>query len=124
MAVRATKQRMLEHVEPIYCSVDEAEIMCGVSKWTWRAYAYKGVIESCKVGSRLLIPVSEIHRILREGRRPRTDGLAAGEPSTTRKSSTRRDSGVTSAKSGQTVHAQTLARHGSRGQRSERDTAV
>jgi len=84
MGVRKLKITMAETVQPEYVSVDQAEILTGVSKWTWRAYAYKGAVESCKVGARLLIPITEIRRCLAEGRRPRVDGLAAGEPSAKR----------------------------------------
>lgn len=81
MAVRKLKVALAETVEPQFVSVDQAEILTGVSKWTWRSYAYKGTVESCKVGARLLIPLAEIRRVLAEGRRPRVDGLRAGEPS-------------------------------------------
>ena len=81
MSVRKLKIAMAESVQPEYVSVDQAEILTGVSRWTWRAYAYKGAVESCKVGARLLIPIAEIRRVIAEGRRPRVDGLRAGEPS-------------------------------------------
>ena len=81
MSVRKLKIAMAQEVTPEFCSVDQAEIMTGVSKWTWRSYAYQGKVESCKVGSRLLIPIAEIRRVIAEGRRPRIDGLRAGEPS-------------------------------------------
>jgi hypothetical protein len=81
MSVRKLKIAMAQAVQPEFVSVDQAEILTGVSKWTWRAYAYKGTVESCKVGARLLIPITEIRRVIAEGRRPRVDGLAAGEPS-------------------------------------------
>jgi histone H3/H4 len=47
--------------------------MSGLSKWTWRKYAYEGRVASTKVGRRLLIPVAEIERIMREGLRPRLE---------------------------------------------------
>jgi hypothetical protein len=81
MAIRKLKEAMAEVTQPEFVSVDGAEILTGVSRWTWRSYAYKGKIESSKIGARLLIPLSEIRRVIAEGRRPRTDGLAAGEPS-------------------------------------------
>lgn len=62
---------MAETVQPRYVSVDQAEIITGVSRWTWRAYAYQGKVESCKLGARLLIPVSEVSRLIAEGTRPR-----------------------------------------------------
>jgi hypothetical protein len=62
-------------------SVDQAQAFSSISRWTWRAKAYSGEIESIKVGARMLIPVSEIERVIREGRRPRADGQPAGAPS-------------------------------------------
>jgi hypothetical protein len=81
MAIRKLKAAMAEEIEPQFVSVDGAEILSSVSRWTWRAMAYDGRIESVKVGARLLIPLSEIRRVIAEGRRPRADGLSAGEPS-------------------------------------------
>jgi hypothetical protein len=61
----------MKHVEqPKFLGVDGAEIYSGVSKWTWRRMAYAGRIASSKIGKRLLIPVSEIDRVLAEGYRP------------------------------------------------------
>lgn len=71
-------------IEALNCSLAEAETISGVSRWTWRARAYAGDVESIKVGRRLLIPLSEVHRLLNEGRRPRRDGLPAGAPSAKR----------------------------------------
>jgi predicted site-specific integrase-resolvase len=42
----------------------------GLSVWTWRRWAYDGKIASVKAGKRLLIPASEVERIMREGLRP------------------------------------------------------
>jgi hypothetical protein len=62
---------MKRNREPEFVSVNEAEATYGISRWTWRQYAYKGDIESIKVGRRLLIPLSEIQRVFSDGRRPR-----------------------------------------------------
>jgi hypothetical protein len=66
---------------PIYCTVEkeflsvlEAETLSGISRWTWRVWAYKGKIASNKVGKRLLIPLPEVRRIIAEGSRPRLQG--------------------------------------------------
>lgn len=56
-----------------FLAVSEAETLTGVSKWTWRRWAYDGKVASVKLGKRLLIPVSEIRRILAEGTRPRVE---------------------------------------------------
>jgi excisionase family DNA binding protein len=54
-----------------YLGVREAEEVTGVSLWTWRRWAYDGKITSVKFGKRLLIPTSEITRIVAENTRPR-----------------------------------------------------
>ena len=60
---------------PEFASVDDAQALTGISRWTWREMAYMGKIESYKIGTgrnaRLLIPISEIRRVFEEGRRPR-----------------------------------------------------
>lgn len=58
-------------VERKYRSVREAEEYTGLSAWFWRRQAYDGLVESFKVGTRLMIPISEIERVMAEGRRPR-----------------------------------------------------
>jgi hypothetical protein len=58
-------------IEPEYLGVDEAEILTGRLRWSWRKDAYSGRIASVKCGRRLLLPVSEVRRILAEGLRPR-----------------------------------------------------
>lgn len=60
-------------VEPEYVGVADAEATTGLSRWTWRAWAYSGKIASVKAGRRLLIPVAEIRRIMAEGTRPRVE---------------------------------------------------
>lgn len=62
-----------KEIEPIALSVDDAEALTGVSKWTWRRWAYSGKVASSKLGKRLLIPTSEIHRLMQEGSRPRLE---------------------------------------------------
>lgn len=58
-------------IEREYLGVIEAEILSGRSRWSWRRDAYEGRIASCKVGRRLLLPLSEVRRIMNEGLRPR-----------------------------------------------------
>ena len=60
-------------VEPELAGVDDAEIISGVSRWTWRAWAYSGKVASVKMGRRLLIPMAEIRRVIAEGTRPRLE---------------------------------------------------
>jgi len=58
-------------VEREYLGVIEAETLSGRSKWTWRRDCYEGRVASVKAGRRLLIPLSEIRRVMAEGLRPR-----------------------------------------------------
>lgn len=68
-------------IERLFFTLDEAEEVTGISRWTWRSKAYAGEVESNKFGRRLMIPIEEVHRLIAEGRRPRRDGLPAGAPS-------------------------------------------
>lgn len=54
-----------------YLGVAEVEALTGVSRWTWRRWAYDGKVSSVKLGKRLLIPSSEITRLVSENTRPR-----------------------------------------------------
>lgn len=51
--------------------VKTAASQLGISVWTLRKKAYDGDIASVKIGAKLLIPESEIDRLIREGMRPR-----------------------------------------------------
>jgi len=57
-------------IEREYLGVDDAETLSGRSRWTWRRDAYAGKVASVKLGRRLLIPMSEIRRVMAEGYRP------------------------------------------------------
>lgn len=59
-----------QSISPEYIGVDQAEVLSGLSRWTWRRMAYAGKIASVKAGKRLLIPVTEIRRVMSEGYRP------------------------------------------------------
>ena len=65
-----TKQR----IKAAYLGVAEAESMTGVSRWTWRRWAYDGKIASVKLGKRLVIPASEIERLVAQNTRPALEG--------------------------------------------------
>jgi len=88
-----TPSREASGLQPEYIGVAEAEMLTGFSRWSWRQYAYKGLVESCKLGNRLLIPLSEVRRVIAENTRKRRDGLPAGAPAAprTRVSSTQTD---------------------------------
>jgi excisionase family DNA binding protein len=47
-----------------------------ISIWTARQWAYSGKIASCKAGKHLLIPASEVSRLITENTRPRLDPKA------------------------------------------------
>jgi hypothetical protein len=52
-------------------TVQEAGHVSGESPWTWRQRAYSGKVSSVKMGNgRLLIPRSEIDRLIEAGFRP------------------------------------------------------
>lgn len=64
---------VIAKVEPELVSVQSAEIMTGRSRWSWRRDAYEGKVESVKIGSKLLIPIAEVRRVISENTRPRLD---------------------------------------------------
>lgn len=53
-----------------FVSVAEAEVLTSISRWTWRRWAYDGRVSSVKLGSRLLIPRTEINRLVAQNTRP------------------------------------------------------
>lgn len=53
-----------------FVSFKEAKAITGISDWAYREWADNGKIATVKVGHRVLIPVSEIQRLLSEGLRP------------------------------------------------------
>jgi hypothetical protein len=66
-----------KEVRPKYLRVDQAELMSGVSRWTWRRWAYTSKIASVKAGKRLLIPIAEFDRVMSEGYRPALETAGA-----------------------------------------------
>jgi excisionase family DNA binding protein len=64
-------------VKADYLGVAEAETLTGVSRWTWRRWAYDGKVASVKLGKRLLIPSAEIGRLVAENTRPARPPAAA-----------------------------------------------
>lgn len=53
--------------------VREAASLIGLKEPTVRAYIRKGKIRAVKVGRAVLVPVSELERLVREGVPPRED---------------------------------------------------
>jgi excisionase family DNA binding protein len=64
----APKKELVRHEQLI--GVDEAGELTDLSPWTWRRWAYSGRIASVKLGKRLLIPRSEVNRLILENTRP------------------------------------------------------
>jgi excisionase family DNA binding protein len=62
--------------EPEVVRIAEAARRLQVSIWTARQWAYRGRIASVKLGKHLLIPTSEIARLIAEGTRPRIEAGA------------------------------------------------
>ena len=66
----ANRSKPVKPVEPEYVGVETAEAMTDRSRWSWRRDAYSGRIASAKLGRRLLIPITEIRRVMNEALRP------------------------------------------------------
>jgi excisionase family DNA binding protein len=63
-------------------SIREASTLLGVSTFTLRRLADKGLLKTINIGSRRLISGEEIERLAREGAgRPRRRKIAAATPS-------------------------------------------
>ncbi len=61
-------------MEKLFYSLMEAQIATGVSQWTWRAWAQEGRISFTRGPyKRILIPASEITRIMNERLEPRKE---------------------------------------------------
>jgi excisionase family DNA binding protein len=56
-------------------TVQAAADVIGLSVWTLRAWAYAGKVSSVKLGKRLLIPQSELDRLVSENTRPRLESV-------------------------------------------------
>jgi len=67
----AMQSKMNRRIDPELLGMAEAEAMTGVSRWTFRRWAYAGRISSVKLGNRLMISRVELDRVIAEGTRPR-----------------------------------------------------
>jgi excisionase family DNA binding protein len=65
------QSKMNRRIDPELLGMAEAEAMTGVSRWTFRRWAYAGRISSVKLGNRLMISRVELDRVIAEGTRPR-----------------------------------------------------
>ena len=54
-------------MEPLAVDLEQASKIIPLSIHTLRAYERKGLIKATRVGRRVLIPISELQRIVREG---------------------------------------------------------
>jgi excisionase family DNA binding protein len=61
--------------QALVSAADFAWLTGGLSVRTVRAWAAAGRIASCKLGSRVMIPSSEVERIVKETQRPSTRPL-------------------------------------------------
>lgn len=58
-------------IQPELLGMSDAEAMTGRSRWSWRRDCYSGAVASVKIGRRLFVPISEVHRVIAENTRPR-----------------------------------------------------
>jgi hypothetical protein len=68
------ESRTQRKIEAELLGMADAETMTGRSRWSWRRDCYSGAVASVKIGRRLFIPVSEVHRVIVENTRPRVGG--------------------------------------------------
>jgi excisionase family DNA binding protein len=68
-----------------YLGVEQAAALTSMSIWFWRRKAYNGTVSSVKIGRRLLIPRTEIERLVTENTRPRIATSVGTEAATTAK---------------------------------------
>lgn len=54
-----------------FVSCRGAAELTALSRQTWFNFATSGVVEHVRIGGRILIPRSEVDRLIAEGRRPR-----------------------------------------------------
>jgi excisionase family DNA binding protein len=65
-------QQRVTNLQQLF-SVADAERATGISRWTWRRWAYDGKISSVKLGKRLMVSKQELDRVIAEGTRPRLE---------------------------------------------------
>ena len=75
-------QPLPTHMTETLYPVKDAARKLGISVWTLRKKAYEGDVASVKIGVKLLIPESEIERIISDGLRPRRAAVGAAIPRT------------------------------------------
>jgi hypothetical protein len=66
-----------ESLPPRLLTIQMFAMQMGCSIWTARAWAYRGRISSVKIGARLMVPPSEIDRLISENLKPALKSIAA-----------------------------------------------
>ena len=59
-------------------SIKDFAASLGISVWTVRGWAYRGRIASVKLGARMMIPTTELDRLLEENLRPAIGRASVG----------------------------------------------
>ena len=59
------------NISPKLVGIRDASHYLGLSPWTIRSWCYSGKIASHKVGSRLMVSMEELERVIHESERPR-----------------------------------------------------
>lgn len=76
----AQRRAMKEQVEPELANLDECELLSGVSRFAWRNLCATGKVQYYKIGvgsrAQWYIPLTEVKRIITEGRSRRKEGEA------------------------------------------------
>jgi|SRR5208283_1497625 len=67
--------------EPAYGSFADAALLSGMSHWWWRKQERLGTITVVRLGPRkVLVPLSEVKRVLAEGTKPRKPPVTPPPP--------------------------------------------
>jgi hypothetical protein len=74
------ESRVQRKIEAELLGMADAEAMTGRSRWSWRRDCYSGVVTSVKIGRRLFLPVSEVHRVIAENTRLRVISCPPAHP--------------------------------------------
>ena len=64
---RSTAQGQTIMMEPLAVDLQEASKLVGVSKYTLRAYVRRGWLKATRCGRRIVIPMTELKRLVEDG---------------------------------------------------------
>lgn len=70
MRQTVTNEMNTTEPDPDLLTIDRVAMRLGISPWTVRKYCRTGTLASVKLGTRILIPTTEIYRIIGENLRP------------------------------------------------------